>query len=108
MRPRYLVLDEPVAHLDAAGVRAVLDALRCVAEAGTGVLMAEARTTALAEVADSVAVIAAGNIVARGVPREVLADPTVVALGIEELPELRLRRHLAEAGLDPTLLEATS
>jgi len=108
MRPRGLVLDEPVAHLDAAGMNLVLKAVRSAADAGTAVLMAEQRTDALVATCDSVAVIAAGNIVAAGPPLEVLADPTVAAFGIEEPSEVRLRRRLAEAGLDPTLADVPS
>lgn len=106
MRPRYLVLDEPLAHLDAAGERLVLSALRRLADAGTGVLLVEQRVTALIEACDSVAIIARGNILARGPAVETLSDPTVAALGVDELPEARLRRQLLEAGLDPALLEA--
>ncbi len=105
MRPRVLVLDEPVAHLDARGTRGVLDAIATIAAAGAAVLLAEQRTDALAQIADSLVVVAAGNIVVHGSVEEVLGDPAVTALGIEALPEQRLRRRLAEAGLDPMLLE---
>ena len=106
MRPRHLILDEPVAHLDAQGSGLVLDAIAAIAAAGTAVLIAEQRTEALARVCDSLAIIARGNIVAHGPVREVLADPAAVAMGVEELPQLRLRRLLVEAGLDPALAEA--
>lgn len=106
MRPRHLVLDEPVAHLDAVGTQLVLDAIADIASAGTAVLIAEQRTEPLAEVCDRLAIVADGSIVARGPVREVLADPATIALGVEELPELRLRRLLGEAGLDPSLAEA--
>ncbi len=105
MRPRYLVLDEPVAHLDAQGTRLVLDAVAGIAASGTAVLIAEQRTEALARVCGSLAILAHGNIVARGPVREVLADPATVAMGVEELPELRLRRLLIAAGLDPAVAE---
>ena len=108
MRPRHLILDEPVAHLDAAGSRLVLEAITAIATAGTAVLMAEQRSEALATVCDSVAVVAGGNIVARGSPREVLAHPATIAFGIEELPEERLRRRLSKAGLDPDVVAAAT
>lgn len=101
MRARHLVLDEPVAHLDAVGARLVLDALRAAADAGAAILLTEQRIPELASVADSVLLLAAGNIVARGSPDEVLADPATHALGVEETPEVALRRKLVEAGLDP-------
>jgi energy-coupling factor transporter ATP-binding protein EcfA2 len=105
MRPRYLILDEPVAHLDASGSRAVLDTIKSVADAGTAVLVAEQRTEALAAMCDSLVVVAGGNIVARGRPREVLAEPTTIAFGIEALPQERLRRRLAELGLETDALD---
>jgi energy-coupling factor transport system ATP-binding protein len=105
MRTRFLVLDEPVAHLDHRSSRAILDAIAGIAASGTGVLVAEQRSTALAAICDSVAVLAAGNIVSHGPAQGILADPTTTALGIEELPQERLRRQLAAAGLDPDLAE---
>src|SRR6185436_1443708 len=41
MRPRHLVLDEPVAELDPQGRRLVIAALRQLAAEGTGMLVAE-------------------------------------------------------------------
>jgi ABC-type antimicrobial peptide transport system ATPase subunit len=69
------------------------------------VLLAEQRVGELAGVADSMLLMAAGNIVARGRPAEVLDDPATHALGVEELPGIALRRRLVEAGLDPSLAE---
>lgn len=106
MCPRVLVLDEPIAHLDAASGRLVLEAVRSIADDGTAVLLAEQRLEAL-EQCDRLAVIAHGNLVTEGPPRAVLSDPAVTVLGIAEPPEVRLRRRLGEAGLDARLLEAT-
>ena len=108
MTPRYLVLDEPVAHLDARGAQRVLEAITAIAAAGTAVLMAEQRTDALLDVCDSVAVLAGGNLVLQGPPGEVLADPTVAAFGIEEPYQHRLRRRLLAAGLELGLLEGST
>lgn len=107
MRPRYLILDEPIAHLDAAGARLVLEAIRAAAATGTAVLLAEQRALAWSA-CDVVAVLGHGNIVAAGAPNEVLGRPGIAALGIEEPAELRLRRRLVEAGLDPDLAESAS
>jgi energy-coupling factor transport system ATP-binding protein len=101
MRPRYLVLDEPVAHLDAMSGRLVAAAVRAAAEAGAGVLLAEKRTDALTDLCDDVAVIAAGSIVHHGTPSEVLDDPAVLALGVAQPSELRVERLLADAGVEP-------
>ncbi len=105
MRSRHLVLDDPVAHLDASAARLVLDAVRAAADAGAAVLLAEQRVAELATVADTVLVMGAGNIVARGKTDEVLADPGTAALGVAEPPEVALRRMLIDAGLDPAIVE---
>lgn len=107
MRPRYLVLDEPLAHLDPDWARLVLEAVRSIADTGTAVLMAEQRAVAWA-VCDAVAVLGHGNIVAIGPPQEVFANPTIATLGIEAPAEVRLRRRLAEAGIEPSLLDGVA
>lgn len=107
MRPRYLVLDEPVAHLDAASAKLVLTAIRAAATAGTAVLMAEQRPEAWTA-CDAVAVLGHGNILATGAPDEILSNPRITTLGIEEPAEVRLRRRLSEAGLDPELMGSAS
>ena len=71
-------------------------------------LIAGGHSEVLASVSDSLALIAAGNIVALGPPAEVLRDRSVSALGVEELAHHRLRRLAREAGLDPALLEPAS
>jgi energy-coupling factor transporter ATP-binding protein EcfA2 len=105
MQARHLVLDEPLAHLDATSAGSVMQAVRAAADAGTAVLLAEQRTAELATIADTVLVLGAGNIVARGAPDSILADPAVSAMGVAEPPEIELRRRLREAGLDPSLVE---
>lgn len=87
MRPSFLVLDEPLAHLDARSADRVMEALSAAAEAGTGVLIAEQRTDMLAAHCESLWVIAAGNLVRHGDPSAVLAEPSVTAMGIEEPAE---------------------
>jgi energy-coupling factor transporter ATP-binding protein EcfA2 len=104
MEPRVLILDEPVAHLDAAAGARVLDAIGAVSASGSAVLLAEQRTDALASVCDSVAIIAHGNIVARGAATEVLRDRALAAMGLEELAQARLARLLLESGLDPACI----
>jgi energy-coupling factor transport system ATP-binding protein len=104
MRPRHLVLDEPLAHLDAAGAARVMRVVRAVADEGAAVLIAEQRIDELVPNCDSVAVIGVGNILAQGAPAEVLARPALAALGVET-SEGRIRRRLAEAGIELADLE---
>jgi energy-coupling factor transporter ATP-binding protein EcfA2 len=104
MRARHLILDEPLAHLDAAAAGLVLRGVRAAADAGAAVLVAEQRIDELVPSCDQLAVMAAGNIVAAGQPDTVLADPAVAALGVETAHG-RLTRRLTACGLDPTIVE---
>ena len=104
MGARHLVLDEPVAHLDAGSSSLVLDAITAIAAAGTAVLIAEQRIEALERICDSLAVMAAGNIVSHGPTAAVLADPSVAALGVQTARS-RIGRRLQEAGLDSSVVE---
>jgi energy-coupling factor transport system ATP-binding protein len=74
-RPRYLVLDEPTAGLDADGRGAVLALVSELRRAGVGVLVITHRMEEAAALADRAAVIHGGRIVARGTPAELFAEP---------------------------------
>ena len=83
LRPRLLLLDEPTAYLDevtATRVVALLDRIRHVR--GIALVVAEHRLGLVAPLADRVAVIAAGTLRFIGAPREVLATPGLVELGV--------------------------
>jgi energy-coupling factor transport system ATP-binding protein len=99
MRPRYLVLDEPVAQLDPEGRTLVADALRRLAAAGTGLLIAEHDTDRLVGLCGRVVVVEKGALVADGPTTEVLADPRLDEWGVEPPDRVRLSRSLAAAGV---------
>jgi energy-coupling factor transporter ATP-binding protein EcfA2 len=107
LRPRHLILDGPVAHLDARSAKLVLDAVAKVAASGTAVLIAERLDEAVLQICDSIGVITHGNLVAQGSASEVFDSAAVRALGIEP-PRRRIVRRLREAGLDPALLESAT
>ena len=104
MQPPYLVLDEPTAQLDPEGTRLVGEALRRVANAGTGLLVAEHKTDLLAELCDRVVVLDGGRLVASGPTMEILGDPALAGNGVEPPSAVRLTRGLAERGLDPSVV----
>jgi energy-coupling factor transporter ATP-binding protein EcfA2 len=97
MRPRLLVLDEPLAHLDALSTERAMAALTDLAAAGSAVLIAESRTDPLATHCATVAALAAGRLVRVGPAVEVLTDTSVLASGVEEPAALRLGRLLTAA-----------
>ncbi|MGW5739325.1 MULTISPECIES: ABC transporter permease subunit [Streptomyces] len=70
--PHTLLLDEPAAGLDTAEVAALARVLRALAADGTAILVVEHDIDLVADLADTVHVMAAGRIVASGPPTEVL------------------------------------
>lgn len=100
LRPRYLVLDEPTSQLDPEGTRLVRDALAQAAKVtGAGILVAEHKADLLVALVGSVVVLAGGQVVRRGDPSTVLADPGLGTLGVAPPSSVRLERAVAEAGL---------
>jgi energy-coupling factor transport system ATP-binding protein len=75
MRPEVLVLDEPLAGLDARGVRALLATLeRLNRDEGVTVVLIEHRLTEVVRLARRVVVLERGRIAADGPVREILSD----------------------------------
>jgi len=70
--PRVLLLDEPSAGLDTAEVAALARILRALAADGTALLVVEHDLDLVADLADTVHVLAAGRIIASGPPGHVL------------------------------------
>ena len=120
LEPSVIVLDEPLAGLDPARSRLVAERVRRVHEAGTSVVLSTHDLEFAAEVADRVCVMAGGNVVGSGTPREVFYDDALLAeanlhppspvrvargAGIDEsvrpVTESELERLLAERGDTP-------
>ncbi|GGV24885.1 ABC transporter ATP-binding protein [Kitasatospora herbaricolor] len=77
--PRVLLLDEPAAGLDLAQTARLAAVLRALTAEGMALLLVEHDVELVSRLADTVYVMAAGRVVARGPTREVLADPRVAA-----------------------------
>ncbi|GAA4872922.1 ABC transporter ATP-binding protein [Kitasatospora terrestris] len=77
--PHVLLLDEPAAGLDQAQTARLTGVLRALAAEGTALLVVEHDVDLVAELADTVYVMAAGKVVAHGPAARVLADPEVAA-----------------------------
>lgn len=78
-KPRYLLLDEPTASLDLAHQLLVLREARAHADAGGAVLAILHDLNLAAMVADRMAVLVAGTLLAHGPPTSVMTDDLLVA-----------------------------
>jgi branched-chain amino acid transport system ATP-binding protein len=76
-RPRYLLLDEPAAGLDASETRAFADLLRALAAEGTAVVLVEHDMSLVMNVCDQVHVLDLGTIICSGPPETVKRDERV-------------------------------
>lgn len=78
LRPVVALLDEPVAGLSPPLAALVAEAVRAAARGGAAVLMVEHQRDFILKVADELSVLANGEIVLTGSPRETLADPRLM------------------------------
>ena len=69
-RPRLLVLDEPTVGLDIESRSAIWELLRQLVEDGTSVLLSSHYLEEVEALADRMAIIDAGAVIAEGVPEE--------------------------------------
>ncbi len=84
--PAVLCLDEVMGGLNPAEIVAAMSLVRSIRDAGVTVLMIEHHVHAVAGVTDRILVLNFGEKIAEGPPRDVLAEPEVVAayVGAEE------------------------
>jgi branched-chain amino acid transport system ATP-binding protein len=78
MRPKVLMLDEPSLGLAPQIVRAILDALRELANEGLAILLVEQLALLALEVADHAHILQRGRVVLSGPAREVRTDKSIV------------------------------
>jgi energy-coupling factor transport system ATP-binding protein len=83
MQPKVLVLDEPTSQLDPVGTREVFGVIRGLASARQmTVVMIEHKLEWLAVYADRMIALAEGEIIADGLPVDVLVDEKLISRGI--------------------------
>lgn len=72
--PAVLILDEPTAALDVASRTELHDVMRELKESGTAILLASHDMAEVEKMADRIAIMLNGRIVAEGTPREITAS----------------------------------
>ena len=97
LSPMLLLLDEPMAGLSGAERQELGGLLRRTREAGVAVVLVEHDVDAVMALADRVAVLDDGHLIALGSPDDVRHDPAVIAayLGADDEAD-ELVRHAAE------------
>jgi branched-chain amino acid transport system ATP-binding protein len=103
LEPRVLLLDEPVAGLNAEESRAMADGILDIRQGlGISVLIVEHDMGLIMGVADRITVLDFGKQIAEGTPTEVQRDPAVIraylGTGRESGEELAARIELTTAG----------
>ncbi len=100
MRPKYLVLDEPMAGLDPSGRRGIMELIqRLRLELGCAVIMVSHSMEDIARHADRVILLCDGRIRAQGLPCEIFRDSaSLISLGLEAPQAARLCDALRERG----------
>ncbi|HWL71811.1 MAG TPA: ABC transporter ATP-binding protein [Geminicoccus sp.] len=78
MRPKILLLDEPASSLTKPEVETSIGLIRKIAARGITIVLIEHVLTFLMSLSQHLMVLNNGQILARGVPQEVIADPRVV------------------------------
>ena len=102
MYPKYLVLDEPMAGLDPAGRKAVLNMIDGFRKKlGCAVVMVSHSMEDIAKSADMVYVLRDGALYKKGMPREIFCDADELhGMGLEPPFAARLASELKRRGLD--------
>jgi energy-coupling factor transporter ATP-binding protein EcfA2 len=107
MRPRVLVLDEPLSDLDPVGAQEVLATLQRLARhGGTGVIVIEHRVDEVAPWADRVVLMNDGRVLLDQPPRAAWADPgpwLATGVGIPDMVRLAHLKLLGPAAADVLL-----
>jgi len=103
--PSVVVLDEPLAGLDPERSRLVADRIEQIHEDGISVVLSTHNLEFAADVADRVCVMADGNVVDSGTPREVFYDDGLLeGAGLHPPAPVRIARA---AGLPPRVQPVT-
>ena len=102
MRPKYLVLDEPMAGLDPRGRHEILSLIESLRrEFGTGIVMVSHSMDDVAMYADRIAVLDRGSLFMVGTPEDVFShSEELLAMGLNLPQATQLVRALRTRGVE--------
>lgn len=102
MRPKYLVLDEPMAGLDPRGRHEILTLIESLrSEYGTGIVMVSHSMDDVAMYADRIAVLDKGSLFMVGTPEDVFSHSAeLLDMGLNLPQATQLVRALRERGIE--------
>ncbi|MEN9309594.1 MAG: hypothetical protein RL173_3526 [Fibrobacterota bacterium] len=99
-KPRVVLMDDPLAELDAAGVRVVGRILKELAKRGLGVVFSSHLLEPAVQLADRVIVLDQGEIIADGSPQAILEKPDILQeAGLPLPPAAELFHRLRAQGV---------
>lgn len=99
MEPNILVLDECTTQLDPLGASEIFEIVKQLNTAGVTVIMVDHDMERVAQYADTVVVMDAGQVVLSGSPREVFALSDLDRYGIDAPEYVKLSKGLEKSGL---------
>jgi energy-coupling factor transport system ATP-binding protein len=95
LHPKVLVMDEPTSELDPKGAEDVLSVVqRLNDELGLTVILVEHRLERVIHLVDRIILIHQGEVIADGLPRQVLSDINIQNIGVGIPPLIRLANQL--------------
>jgi energy-coupling factor transport system ATP-binding protein len=97
LRPRLLLLDEPLTHLDPQGTEELRRILRGMKSEGMALILVEHRLHEIIQDVDQVVVLHQGKVATKGAPDQVL-DREVSDYGLNLPPLIRLFREMGLKG----------
>lgn len=102
MRPKYLVLDEPMAGLDPRGRAEILSLIESLrSESGTGIIMVSHSMDDVAMYADRIAVLDRGSLYLAGKPEDVFSrGEELTGMGLDLPQATRLVYALRSRGIE--------
>ncbi len=102
MRPRYLVLDEPMAGLDPSGRQSILDMLDAMREeTGCAIIMVSHSMDDMARKAERIVVVQNGSIVRSGTPGDIFGEAEFLSAAGLDIPQISaLAAKLRSRGLN--------